>query len=146
MASRPVTCSKRYGTQLWAHALSCLAASYHARSLATPQFDLDEGKTISKDEFIAVLDAKYAKDAVRTAKWVKYLSNPPKGKPKKERLAEAAETEAWIANIALGEQETSKVEKIKIGELKHLKDNAEDMATVDAVFAACDADSNGETN
>ena len=109
------------------------------------EFDLDAGKTISKDEFIAVLDAKYAKDAVRTAKWVKYLSAPPKGKPKKERQAEKAETEtdAWLSNIELGEAETAKVEKIKVGELKHLKNNADDMATVEAVFPACDADSNG---
>jgi hypothetical protein len=31
------------------------------------EFDLDEGKTISKDEFVAVLDDKYQKDAVRTS-------------------------------------------------------------------------------
>ena len=40
--------------------------------------------------FIAVLDAKYAKDAVRTAKWVQFLSRGAPGvgaanaKPKKK--------------------------------------------------------------
>eukprot|EP01051_Picozoa_sp_SAG22_P015288 SAG22_NODE_1974_length_3223_cov_2.274648_2_plen_237_part_01 len=48
------------------------------------EFDLDGGNTISKDEFIAVLDAKYSKDAVRTAKWVRFLSNPPAKKAGKK--------------------------------------------------------------
>jgi hypothetical protein len=47
------------------------------------EFDLDEGKSISKEEFIAVLDDKYQKDAVRTAKWVKFLAKPPAKKEKK---------------------------------------------------------------
>ena len=48
------------------------------------EFDLDEGKTISKDEFIAVLDDKYRKDAARTAKWVKFLGKPPSAKKEKK--------------------------------------------------------------
>eukprot|EP01052_Picozoa_sp_SAG31_P033509 SAG31_NODE_3798_length_3873_cov_6.539746_4_plen_49_part_00 len=43
----------------------------------------------------------------------------------------------------LGDEDKKKVEKINVGELKHLKDNADDMATVQAVFEACDADGNG---
>ena len=49
----------------------------------------------------------------------------------------------FLASVQLGESETKKVEQIKVGELKHLNDNPEDMATVEAVFAACDADGNG---
>jgi hypothetical protein len=40
------------------------------------EFDLDGDATISKDEFVAVLDHKYQQDPVRTAKWVKFLANP----------------------------------------------------------------------
>jgi hypothetical protein len=36
------------------------------------------------------------------------------------------------------------VEKVRIGELKFLKDSPDDLAAVEAVFTACDADSNGE--
>ena len=32
---------------------------------------------------------------------------------------------------------------MKIGELKFLKDSPDDLAAVEAVFAACDADGNG---
>ena len=41
------------------------------------EFDLDEGNTISKGEFVAVLAAKYQADPARTAKWVAFLANPP---------------------------------------------------------------------
>ena len=35
------------------------------------------------------------------------------------------------------------MEKVRIGELKFLKDSPDDLAAVEAVFAACDADGNG---
>jgi hypothetical protein len=47
------------------------------------EFDLDEGKSISKEEFIAVLDEKCQKDAARMAKWVKFLAKPLAKKEKK---------------------------------------------------------------
>ena len=41
------------------------------------EFDLDGGSTISKEEFVSVLDRKYQQDPVRAAKWVQFLGNPP---------------------------------------------------------------------
>lgn len=52
-------------------------------------------------------------------------------------------TDTWLSNIELGVADTAKLEKIKVGQLKYMKDNADDMKTVDALFAACDADGNG---
>jgi hypothetical protein len=44
------------------------------------EFDLDGSASVSKDEFIAVLDHKYQQDPVRTAKWVKFLADVPAGR------------------------------------------------------------------
>merc|ERR1712166_953537 len=69
------------------------------------EFDLNSGKSISKAEFIAVLDDKYQKDAKRTAKWVKFLSKDPKPKdaPKETPQGElAASDDNWLFRIRVG--------------------------------------------
>eukprot|EP01051_Picozoa_sp_SAG22_P002203 SAG22_NODE_97_length_20760_cov_43.302850_5_plen_1902_part_00 len=110
------------------------------------EFDLDQSGSIDKDEFVTVLRDKYLEKPERTSKWIQFLAQPPRGKAKKQREKEAAETEAWLEKIELGAAEAARVEAVASGELLHLHDNPEDMATVKAVFAACDADGNGEVD
>eukprot|EP01051_Picozoa_sp_SAG22_P015161 SAG22_NODE_1946_length_3279_cov_1.645283_1_plen_707_part_10 len=57
---------------------------------------------------------------------------------------EKREIDEFLGAIHLDPQETSKIERIGVGDYSYLKDNAEDMAIVEAVFAACDADGDGE--
>ena len=53
------------------------------------------------------------------------------------------EADNFLGSITLEAAELAKVEKVRIGELKFLKDSPDDLAAVEAVFAACDADGNG---
>jgi hypothetical protein len=41
------------------------------------EFDLDVGGTISAAGFLAAVDAAYERDALRAAKWLKHLADPP---------------------------------------------------------------------
>ena len=82
------------------------------------EFDLDSGGTISKEEFIAVVDAKYAANPERTAKWVSFLAAPPRGKPKKVRAKEEAKKgKPKHLRVETGESSPSKaIQKVKAWE------------------------------
>ena len=69
-------------------------------------------------------------------------SPPSAARPQQPALA--VDPGAALDGMTLSADEALKVERIKAGELQRLEDSPADMAMVEAVFAACDADGNGE--
>merc|ERR1711865_934747 len=92
-------------------------------------------------------EAEAAKPAADPAKPAADPAKPAAdpAKPAAEAAAlDTASTEFALMNITLGLDEKAKVEKqIQEGNAEYLKNNPEEMAIVEKIFAACDADANG---
>jgi Ca2+-binding EF-hand superfamily protein len=108
------------------------------------EFDLDSGKTISKAEFVAVLDDKYQKDAKRTAKWVKFLSREPAAKGQKKV---EPEDDNWLFRITLNLPDPEDEQESAEAVMENLCDamqSEEGQGELKALFDKLDKNSDGK--